>query len=82
MDFDTRDVGSLERVVVDDERQAIFLAGEDANLRSRTRRTIAVAILFALPIDEPLRKEYLLRRWRGNDPMIELRSSDQSTACL
>ena len=68
LDFDTRDGhdGSLERLVVDDERQAIFLAGGDANLRSRTRRTIAVAILFALPIDEPLRKEYLLRLWRGN----------------
>ena len=43
------------------------LAGEDAKLRTRTRRTIEAAILFALPIDEPLRKEYLLRRWRGSD---------------
>jgi hypothetical protein len=62
-----RDDGRHERVVGDQERRPIFLAGEDANLRSRTPCTVAAAILFMLPIDEPLRKEYLLRRWRCND---------------
>jgi hypothetical protein len=60
--------GTSERVAADEDQQVNSLAGEHADLRSRTHRIVVAAILFSLAIDEPLRKEYLLRRWRGDDP--------------
>jgi hypothetical protein len=67
LDCGTRHKGSPAGVAFDERPQSTSRAAKDANLPTQTRRTVVAAILFTLPLDEPLRKEYLLRRWRGDD---------------